>query len=204
MSLQMLLHMDGCCSPSEASRQHICDVCLKALTNTEQQHTQIEKETLASVWPCEGIAEFLSGTFPIETDHKPLVPLLRSTNWMNFLHAFNTFICIFWGFTCVWKNMATLDVLSRAVKQSNRRTLWRRNQAVCGFSHRQPSTYWKKPKEIQEHQDNDKMTKLPCLTSHSQETLLSKMCAYWMKSELSSRNHSKLRCYRYYTRDILV
>ena len=51
----------------------------RALMETEQRYTQIEKEVLAVTWACERFQDYLLGTkFKVETDHKPLVPLLSS------------------------------------------------------------------------------------------------------------------------------
>ncbi len=53
----------------------------RALTSTEQRYAQIEKEALAVTWAAERLSDFLTGIhFTIETDHKPLVPLLGSKN----------------------------------------------------------------------------------------------------------------------------
>ena len=51
----------------------------RSMTSTEQRYAQVEKEALATTWACEKFADFVLGKeFPIETDHKPLVLLLRS------------------------------------------------------------------------------------------------------------------------------
>ena len=51
----------------------------RAMTPTEQRYSQIEKEALGITWACERFSHYLLGsTFSIETDHKPLVPLLSS------------------------------------------------------------------------------------------------------------------------------
>ena len=53
----------------------------RAMTSTEQRYAQIEKEVLAITWACERFSDYLLGMrFPVETDHKPLVPLLGSKN----------------------------------------------------------------------------------------------------------------------------
>ena len=51
----------------------------RAMSETERHYTQIEKEALAVTWACEKFRSYLFGlTFTVETDHKPLVPLLTT------------------------------------------------------------------------------------------------------------------------------
>ena len=51
----------------------------RSMSETEQRYAQIEKEALATTWACEKFSMYVLGKkFLIETDHKPLVPLLGS------------------------------------------------------------------------------------------------------------------------------
>ncbi len=51
----------------------------RAMSDTERHYAQIEKEALAITWACEKFRTYLMGlTFLVETDHKPLVPLLST------------------------------------------------------------------------------------------------------------------------------
>ena len=48
-----------------------------AVTSTECRYAQVEKEALATTWACKKFTSYILGKkFLIETDHKPLVPLL--------------------------------------------------------------------------------------------------------------------------------
>ena len=49
----------------------------RTMNETERRYAQIEKEALATTWACEKFSSFIIGNhILIETDHKPLVPLL--------------------------------------------------------------------------------------------------------------------------------
>lgn len=51
----------------------------RSLTETESRYATIEKEALGTTWACERFHIYLIGKdFTLETDHKPLVPLLGS------------------------------------------------------------------------------------------------------------------------------
>ena len=51
----------------------------RSMTETKMRYAQIEKEALATTWACECFSDHIIGeTTPIETDHKPLVPLLST------------------------------------------------------------------------------------------------------------------------------
>ena len=51
----------------------------RAMTQTEQRYSPIEKEALATTWSLERFNDYLYGmSFHVETDHKPLVSLLSS------------------------------------------------------------------------------------------------------------------------------
>ena len=55
------------------------------MSEIEQRYAQIEKEALACTWATEKFADYLIGmNVTVETDHKPLIPLL-STKQLNSL-----------------------------------------------------------------------------------------------------------------------
>ncbi|GAB1602716.1 uncharacterized protein K02A2.6-like, partial [Argonauta hians] len=93
----------------------------RSLTETEQRYAQIEKEALAITWCCEKFAEFLIGLprFLIETDHKPLLPLLKTKRLDLLTPRIQRFRMRLMRFTyeivhIAGKNLITADTLSRA------------------------------------------------------------------------------------------
>ena len=53
----------------------------RTMTDTERRYAQIEKEALSLTWAAEKFSMYLLGRlFHMETDHKPLVPLLSTKN----------------------------------------------------------------------------------------------------------------------------
>ena len=56
----------------------------RSLTPTERRYAQIEKEALAVTWASTKFQDYLIGiTFTLETDHKPLVPLLGTAKSLD-------------------------------------------------------------------------------------------------------------------------
>ena len=93
----------------------------RAMTPTEQRYAQIEKEALGITWASERFADYLIGLqYHIETDHKPLVPLLSSKNLKDLPARVQKFRMRMMRFTysishVPGKPLYTADALSRAL-----------------------------------------------------------------------------------------
>uniref|UniRef100_A0A3P8NB56 ribonuclease H n=1 Tax=Astatotilapia calliptera TaxID=8154 RepID=A0A3P8NB56_ASTCA len=144
----------------------------RALTPTEQRYAQIEKEALAITWACERFSDFLIGIeFHVETDHKPLVPLLGSKNLDELPPRVQRLRMrlMRYSFTISHvpdKHIATADVLSRAPEKTvcdetlrDEMNLYA-HQVISGL----PATE-ERLQQIREQQDKDetlKQIKLYC------------------------------------------
>ena len=92
----------------------------RAMSSTEQRYAQIEKEVLAITWACQRFNNYLLGLhFHIETDHKPLVPLLGTKSLEDLPPRVQRFRLRLMRYAYTIShvpggNMVTADALSRA------------------------------------------------------------------------------------------
>uniref|UniRef100_A0A3B3HH25 Gypsy retrotransposon integrase-like protein 1 n=1 Tax=Oryzias latipes TaxID=8090 RepID=A0A3B3HH25_ORYLA len=136
----------------------------RALSETEQRYAQIEKEALALTWACERFQEFLIGKcFHMETDHKPLVPLLGSKRLDELPPRIQRLRMRLMRFSftishVAGKNIATADVLSRAPVGGNDSDLSEEdiNLYVDAVISSLPATE-SRLQQIKTHQENDVM-----------------------------------------------
>ena len=103
----------------DGRRKPIC-YASRSLTDTEGRYAVIEKEALAATWACEKMSDYILGLdFALETDHRPLVPLLLTKDLSKMpprilrfrlrMMRFNPRVIYVPG-----KNQITADALSRA------------------------------------------------------------------------------------------
>ena len=96
-------------------------MCFQILQTVEKNYHPLEVEMLAIVWGCEKMKMFLLGlpTFQIQTDHKPLIPILQSKMLTEMSPRIQNmrFKLLNYSFTveyCPGKEMIDADALSRA------------------------------------------------------------------------------------------
>ena len=94
----------------------------RAMSETETRYAQIEKEALAITWACEKFSTYILGKhISIETDHKPLVPLLRCKHLDNLpprVLRFRLRLMRF-SYSVPGKLLYAVDTLSRAPPRGN-------------------------------------------------------------------------------------
>lgn len=101
------------------SRRPVCFIS-RSLTNAEKNYATIEKEALAVTWACERLTDYVLGrNFTVETDHKPLVPLLSSTELCKMPPRIQRFRLRLMRYNVklthvAGKDQTTADALSRA------------------------------------------------------------------------------------------
>ena len=92
----------------------------RSMTPTEQRYAQIEKEALAITWACDRFVDYLIGLkFHVETDHKPLVPLLGARRLDELpIHVQRFRMRMLWYHFTIshvpGKDLVVADTLSRA------------------------------------------------------------------------------------------
>ena len=113
----------------------------RSLTLTEQRYAQIEKKALALTWACERFEEYLLGMkFHLNTDHKPLVPILGSKSLDDLPVRVQRFRMRLMRFQfsishVPGKELATADALSRAPTSSTNESDDKFRQEVDAYIH---------------------------------------------------------------------
>lgn len=96
----------------------------RAMSDTKQRYSQVEKEALALVWASEKFSDYIVGKrIQLETNHKPLVPLLSTTHLDHMLPRVLRFRLCLTQFDCgiehvLSKLLYAADALSLASDRS--------------------------------------------------------------------------------------
>ena len=99
----------------------------RSMTNCESRYAQIEKEALALTWVCDRFAQYVMGVHVLlETDHKPLIPLLGQKLLDQLpLHVQRFRLRLMrYSYDIIYvpgKNLHTADALLRAPIENNHR-----------------------------------------------------------------------------------
>ena len=62
------------------------------MTDVETRYAQIKIEALVLTWACEKLSPYMGMTVQLETNHKPLVPLLSHTHLDNLYTTASTML----------------------------------------------------------------------------------------------------------------
>ena len=151
----------------EKSRWRPVTYASRTLTETEQRYSQIEKEALAAAWACDKFSDYLLGLhFTIESDHKPLIPLLgtkrldslppRVLRFRLQLDRFQYMIVHVPG-----KHLYIADTLSRAPLQSSDSTCSLLLEEVEAFAEGITSSHPASEKRLKEYRSAQIQELLP-------------------------------------------
>ena len=135
----------------------------RSMTRTEQRYAQIEKEALAITWACDRFADYLIGLkFHVETDHKPLVPLLGARRLDELPIRVQRFRMrmLRYHFTISHvpgKNLVVADTLSRAPEsgESVQDCLEQEVEAYVDATFSSIPATERRMEEIRQHQEED-------------------------------------------------
>ena len=136
---------------SSNSKWHPVAYASRAMSDTESHYAQIEKEALALTWACEKFSCYILGKHVIlETDHKPLVPILSYKQLDDLPPRVLRFRLILMRFDydvihVPGKYLYTADMLSRSPLQtpSDERTLAQQAEAeyfIQAVTHHLPAS----------------------------------------------------------------
>ena len=139
----------------------------RSLTSTEQRYAQIEKEDLATKWACEKFADYILGKeFKIETDHKPLIPMLGSKCLQDLPPRIQRFRMRLMRYSyqtvhVPGKDLTTADILSRAplhrrLTKEETKLNEELNLYVSHVIESLPATE-RRLQEVRSHQDEDEI-----------------------------------------------
>ena len=134
----------------------------RALTECEKRYAQIEKEALALTWACDRLSQYVLGSkFELETDHKPLVPLLSTKSLEELPVRIQRFRLRLMRYQYTinhvpGKEINTADFLSRAPLQNQENgELQDEIELFIDFITQNLPVTDKRLKQIKESQDND-------------------------------------------------
>ena len=172
----------------------------RSMTATESKYAQIEKEALAVTWACERSSNYIIGkSITIETDHKPLVPLLTKHTIDKLPPRLQRYKMRLIRFHIKdvqhvpWKLHYTADTLSRKIaeQQTSQPVIEedQMNAYVSSMIKALPASD-SKLREIQQAQDQDKVCleiKKQCLNGWPEKTQVSNAVKpYWqVRGELT-------------------
>ncbi len=136
------------------------------MTHTKERYAQIEKEALAITWVCDQFSDYLMGlVFHVETDHKPLEPLLSAQRLNELPLRIQRFCMRTMRYTYTishvpGKSLVTADTLSRAPEEGrDEDTLQEETEMYVHAIFESIAATERRLEEIRMHQEEDEITR---------------------------------------------